>query len=164
MRSDKGALETGSIPAAISAFQARYAIRHEWQGAIACKEPRRGVWGGPPPGTPASSGPIAAQKLAYAPRGKSTLASFVPAGIPELAVFGGAASPVVDGGADAGLDAGDPDAGLSPTAPVQRPPGRCGCRVAGASTPGASSIGVGLAAAMLALALRRRTARVPGKA
>ena len=29
-------------------FQARYAIRHAWAGEIACAEPQRGHWGGPP--------------------------------------------------------------------------------------------------------------------
>ena len=31
-------------------FQARYAIRHWWTGPIKCKNPQRGVWGGPPDG------------------------------------------------------------------------------------------------------------------
>lgn len=32
-------------------FQARYAIRHPWTGKLACQDPRRGQWGGPPSGT-----------------------------------------------------------------------------------------------------------------
>ena len=91
MRNEAGSLETGSVPSSVSSFQARYAIRHEWPGAIACKEPKRGVWGGAWPDAGAgSSAPIAAQKLAYAPRGNVTLASFVPAGVAELAMIGGA--------------------------------------------------------------------------
>ena len=31
-------------------FQARYAIRHPWTGAVQCANPRRGRWGGPPGG------------------------------------------------------------------------------------------------------------------
>ena len=41
--------EEGAVKASTNNFQGRYAIRHTWQGAIACKEPRRGVWGGPWP-------------------------------------------------------------------------------------------------------------------
>lgn len=37
-------------------FQARYAIRHPWTGAITCANPQRGRWGGPPDGQqPAAS-------------------------------------------------------------------------------------------------------------
>lgn len=44
-----GELEKGSVPSPSSNnFQGRYIIRHEWEGPIACDEPRRGVWGGPP--------------------------------------------------------------------------------------------------------------------
>ncbi|MCB9675263.1 MAG: DUF2330 domain-containing protein [Alphaproteobacteria bacterium] len=30
-----------------SQFQGRYAILHPWEGKMACKEPQRGIWGGP---------------------------------------------------------------------------------------------------------------------
>jgi hypothetical protein len=42
---------------------------------MACKNPHRGVWGGPPDG--GYRQPIAASKLAYVPRGKMQVASFV---------------------------------------------------------------------------------------
>ncbi|MDH3624448.1 MAG: DUF2330 domain-containing protein [Myxococcales bacterium] len=29
-------------------FQGRYVILHRWEGAIACQNPQRGIWGGPP--------------------------------------------------------------------------------------------------------------------
>lgn len=80
----KGQLEHSSSPGRLNNFQARYAIRHEWQGAIECQEPRRGIWGGPPGGHSAET--QAATDLAFAARGNIQLASVVPAGIPELGV------------------------------------------------------------------------------
>jgi MYXO-CTERM domain-containing protein len=170
-RNDKGALEAGAAPARTNAFQARYAMRHEWTGAVACKEPRRGVWGGPwPDAGIADPSPLAAQKLAYAPRGSLTLASYVPRGVPELGLVGGAgmagpASAVASGapplgdagpGATPSGDASAPDdAGAA--APTTAAPSRCGCRVVAASS-GAPS---GLAALTLVVAalLRRRRSR-----
>lgn len=161
MRAAGGALETGAVASTVNSFQARYAIRHEWPGAIACKEPRRGVWGGPwPDAGVVNSTPVAAQKLAYAPRGNLTLASFVPNGVPELAAGAPAGGSLdiregdepralaADGGAGAG---GDGAGGAKPAAPSPR----CGCRVVGTS----SSVPVGLGASSIVvagLALRRR--------
>jgi len=68
-------LEYGATPAAQNNFQARYAIRHWWTGAITCKNPKRGVWGGPPDG--GYRQPIAASKLAYVPRGQLQVANYV---------------------------------------------------------------------------------------
>jgi hypothetical protein len=71
-------------------FQGRYAIRHPWVGPIDCKEPRRGVWGGPWYDLHvAHSGPTAAQKLASVPRGGVTLTSFVRTDVPEIGVKAG---------------------------------------------------------------------------
>jgi hypothetical protein len=47
----------GSMPATqqnayMNMFQGRYVILHPWEGPIACTNPYRGVWGGPPDGTP----------------------------------------------------------------------------------------------------------------
>lgn len=78
-----GAIEKGAVPSGINNFQARYAIRHLWQGPITCAKPRRGVWGGPPPGTPAVK-PAAATGLAAAPRDKVQLASLVKSRVDEL--------------------------------------------------------------------------------
>ena len=44
-----GRLEERSTPSDYNNFQGRYIIRHEWTGAIACENPVRGRWGGPPP-------------------------------------------------------------------------------------------------------------------
>jgi MYXO-CTERM domain-containing protein len=67
-----GQLERGAIaaPHGMNNFQARYIIRHEWQGPIECAEPQRGVWGGPWPGLDgADSKPAVARDLAFVPRG-----------------------------------------------------------------------------------------------
>ena len=71
----KQGLEYGAAPSAQNYFQARYAIRHWWTGAIKCQSPQRGVWGGPPDG--AYHATIAAGKTAFAPRGKLALASVI---------------------------------------------------------------------------------------
>jgi hypothetical protein len=76
-------LETGATKARINNFQGRYAIRHPWKGPIACENPVRGRWGGPPAGE-ASKGVKAAQDLAFAPRGGFELASMVRHDVPEV--------------------------------------------------------------------------------
>src|SRR5262245_8265322 len=60
-------LEEGAKPSSVNNFQGRYAIRHRWTGPIACKDPRRNVWGGPP-NVVGIAGPQAALKLAFGPR------------------------------------------------------------------------------------------------
>lgn len=62
-----GALEQGARPGSINNFQSRYAIRHAWTGPVACANPRRGVWGGPP-GSLGSPQALAARGLAFASR------------------------------------------------------------------------------------------------
>jgi hypothetical protein len=81
-----GAIEKGAQPSSYNQFQARYAIRHPWTGPITCAEPRRGVWGGPPPEIAAktTSGPVPATNLAAAPRGKMELAKYVISRVDEL--------------------------------------------------------------------------------
>ena len=71
----KNGLEYGAVPSAQNFFQARFAIRHYWTGHIACKNPQRNVWGGPPDGNPTST--IAAGRTAFAPRGKLELAAVI---------------------------------------------------------------------------------------
>jgi hypothetical protein len=57
-----------------NAFQARYAIRHRWTGPISCRNPVRGIWGGPPGGN--APPVLAARDLASVPRGRITTAAF----------------------------------------------------------------------------------------
>src|SRR5262249_51676502 len=61
-----GKLESGATPGATNNFQARYVIRHPWEGPITCSEPHRGVWGGRPGGE--EKKPETARDLAFAPR------------------------------------------------------------------------------------------------
>jgi hypothetical protein len=83
----------------INNFQARYAIRHPWKGRITCANPRRGVWGGPPPGEKGSTTPVPAQKIAYVKRENLQLSSLLRQGIPDLGVAG---TPAHAGGSCAG--------------------------------------------------------------
>jgi hypothetical protein len=85
-REEYGAAEQdhGAKPGPTNNFQARYAIRHPWTGPITCANPKRGVWGGPPPGVNASNTPKAAQKIAYVPRGQVQLASLLKQDVPDL--------------------------------------------------------------------------------
>jgi len=57
-------------------FQGRYIIYHRWAGPIACANPVRGNWGGPPQGTPVR--PVAATDLGAAMR---TSKPFRPASV-----------------------------------------------------------------------------------
>jgi hypothetical protein len=82
-------LEKSAKPSSYNQFQARYAIRHPWKGAIACANPRRGVWGGPPYEEitkGAKTGPVPATDLAAAPRGGVQLAKYVVSPVAELAM------------------------------------------------------------------------------
>jgi hypothetical protein len=92
----KQGLEYGASPSAQSFFQARYAIRHGWTGAIQCAHPVRGVWGGPPAGI--DSPTIAAGKLAFAPRGQLDVASVVKRDLWEINLKKSDASQVPAGG------------------------------------------------------------------
>jgi hypothetical protein len=77
-------LEKSAKPSGYNQFQARYSIRHAWTGPIACANPRRGVWGGPPGGHGAKPGPVPAVNLAAAPRTGVQLATYVKSPIEEL--------------------------------------------------------------------------------
>jgi hypothetical protein len=71
----------------VNNFQGRYIIRHYWQGKVTCKDPRYGVWGGPP--GQGGSGPVqAAEDLANAPRGKISLPAVVLSPLPQLGLAG----------------------------------------------------------------------------
>jgi hypothetical protein len=78
----KPELEKGARKDSYNNFQARYAIRHPWTGPMTCDAPVRGIWGGPPSGTPASP-PTAATGLAAAPRKTAKLASLVKSGLDD---------------------------------------------------------------------------------
>ena len=81
----KNGLEYGAVQnAPQNNFQARYAIRYWWTGPMNCKNPRRGVWGGPPAG--GQNKVIAASKIAFAPRGKLSLPTMIKRDLTEIGV------------------------------------------------------------------------------
>ena len=133
VRGADGKLEATATASSMNNFQARYAIRHPWTGAIACDNPRRGVWGGPPGGRQAPPQP--AQGLAFAPRGGVKLASFLAADV----------APTSPAPAPSGSAAGKSE-GV----------GACGCRVPGAPSEIPSGAGLFAAALGTLLVARRR--------
>jgi len=145
--SDNGKLENGSRPAPYGGnnFQARYAVRHPWTGPIDCKEPRRGIWGGPPGGGGMQT--KGAPKLNLVPRtAKADLASFVKSDIPEV-------------GFTAAKATGLPNAApVDPSAP-QAKKGCAGCAVVPVEDPSGFAALLAGVAAVLAFTSRRRGAR-----
>jgi hypothetical protein len=161
---DKGSLEKGaqSSPGGNN-FQARYAIRHPWDGPVLCAKPRRGIWGGPPAGKEGTTAPAPAKGLAAAPRGGVALASYVSRGLDDVGEY-------------------DKALGLKPPAPkaaaaaaaakakakaedVPPPKGKCGCSTPGSDGGlGAGAFGaIGLAALGLARTVARSKARRAGR-
>jgi MYXO-CTERM domain-containing protein len=130
-------LEHGAQPADTNNFQARYAIRHKWDGPIKCEHPVRGIWGGNP-------NPQPALDLAHVPRGNLDLAASVVGTIPELSVVANLA-------AAAAPPAPTPPSVPTPTSSDKKKTG-CGC---GTSDP------AGLAGilAVVTLAIRRPSRR-----
>lgn len=87
--------ERRAQPASYNNFQGRYVILHPWEGALACDNPQRGVWGGPPEGpTPR---PFAAGNTALEGTAPKLLTSQLPGligtDIPELDLEAGAVEP-----------------------------------------------------------------------
>ena len=161
---EKGELEKGAQPSGQNNFQARYVIRHPWKGPILCKDPQRGVWGGPPAGVTGNTQPKPATDLAQTTRGNIKLASHLKAGMPEFQVT--AASSVVPTMASVEPPAGDPDAGVATTddasvvppagsstvAPVAPSSRGCGCELPGRFAGREGDVAaLGLAAGIIAL-------------
>lgn len=71
-------------------------ILHPWDGAVACENPQRGVWGGPPSGDPTPR-PFAAGNTAFQGTATKSLTTQLPAliqtDIPELDLEAGAVEP-----------------------------------------------------------------------
>ncbi len=141
-------IEKGARVGPVNNFQGRYAIRHPWTGPIACKEPIRNRWGGPPAGEAGKDpGPLAAQKTAFAPRGqpletflaKGVQADIAPATPPQPL----SAAPVPSS------TSSENDAGAAQPSARR---GCGGCTVTRESIPGSWLAGVAIALA----ALRRR--------
>jgi hypothetical protein len=160
-RDASGALEQGAQPAQYGTnnFQARYAIRHPWTGPIACANPRRGVWGGPPRGVEGSTHAQPARGLAFAPRGAIRLDQ-------ALGAMGSGSGPSsanttvptqLDASVTEGRVATTPSA-ATPNTPAPR--GRFGCTIARApSAPNSAPGSLWVWAAVAASALVRKRPR-----
>jgi hypothetical protein len=143
MRAFGTSLEQTPSPSSFNKFQARYAIRHPWTGAMTCEHPVRDVWGGPPSGHGDAS-PRAATKLAFADRGASRLGSFIGYHQTTAPNPSTAASNV-------------PAAAASTAPPSETTASKgCGCGVAPSSVPAAFSIS-SFALLVLGIVRRRRT-------
>jgi hypothetical protein len=81
------ALEQGSVSYSTNNFQARYAIRYPWEGAISCANPVRGKWGGPPTGGGRPK-PVAAEDLGLVKRDAALTAKLIESPLPELGLKG----------------------------------------------------------------------------
>jgi len=131
-RDERGRLEERARPDSYNNFQGRYIIRHAWTNTIACANPQRGIWGGPPGGNQIAS-PRSATNIAFAPRGKVALPNLVAQDVPEI-----------------GVKQGEP---LPGGAGFTGKPRTCGCQ---ADSPGALAGGALLAGVSLLLVRRRR--------
>jgi len=134
-------LSQEASPSAMNNFQARYAIRHPWEGAIRCAEPVRHIWGPAPTGlVPVTVAP---------PHGARSAVQ-----LDELlvsSVSSTVAPPLVVPAAPAAEPIASPIA--APPAPAASS-GLCTART-GASSP----LALALSACALLVARRRRTSR-----
>jgi MYXO-CTERM domain-containing protein len=162
-------LEQGAVPGPVNNFQARYAIRHPWKGAIACKNPVRGVWGGPPAGVAGDMKPRPALELAFVARGALELGTILPPDRVEPALQ---TASLLSKGSPLPKPPDPPPPNADPAAvpPVPPPPpsmapkegGCAGCRTAGGAAPTGLLAAVGaLAAAWIARRRRRRASAPP---
>jgi uncharacterized protein (TIGR03382 family) len=160
-------IEQGAVPSSINNFQGRYAIRHPWTGPMTCKEPRRGVWGPPPQGTPQPT-PMPAQKLAFVRR-DAPLGSFLTSALPELAVQPMAPAASASA-APAGSASPSPSASTAPSAMPSSPAGadaatkpavadKKGCNTSGGAFDGATAAALALVALVFGRRRRRGQAR-----
>ena len=91
---DDGELEEGAVPYQFNNFQGRYAIRHAWEGEVACDDPQYGRWGGPPgqewdfSGNPAPASSPNTSGEDYRTQ-EAALEELVAEAIPELGVVPG---------------------------------------------------------------------------
>jgi hypothetical protein len=143
---ESGAIERTATAAFLNNFQARFVIRHPFEGAIACASPLRGVWGGPPGGTEAHT--TVATDVGAAARTGITLAAVVRSPVPELELGPPPALPAAPVATPAPAPAPAPPA---PAAHGGRSTVGCGC----AASSGSWSA-LGLAPLTLALVFIRR--------
>jgi len=128
----QGHIPEGATADSSNNFQGRYVILHPWTGAVACDNPRRGIWGGPPAQQIASPAVMAATGTAFVPRGKVQLGAMVAEDVPSIGVMS--------------------SKGLTLPPPIRQPQG-CGCASGGGAAP------VGLALTLFVFVLRPRRRR-----
>ena len=150
VRRDGKTLEHGAQPGSQNNFQARYAIRHVWAGPITCANPRRNIWGGPPPQVTRDNEPIAATGIAFMPRTGTPLSDLVKQDIPEIAVnaTGGSLFPQLP------VEPPPSSSGAARTDKPETTAGGCGCESKG----GDGGLFAGLAGLALLTGRRRRHA------
>ncbi len=154
--------ERGATITSQNNFQARFIIRHPWKGAIKCRNPQRGIWGGPPSGEAPPA--IAARDLAFVARDQP-LRSFLKKELADESMLPG--DPVKVDPYPRALDSKEPEPGqdpathnntpLDPGPPalaIPMPPASSGCASCD-TTAGTGLAGLGLLA-LTGLMLRRR--------
>jgi hypothetical protein len=156
VRAKDNALEHGAQAAQYGGnnFQGRYAVRHPWEGAIACDKPVRGRWGGPPGRDMWSQPPVPAKDTAFAPRGQTPLASYLVAAVTELDIKPSSPPPPLP---TTPATVSPAPSGTSAPMPPKEPPASGGCGSCAQSQSGGAPGALGLLAALaLVLGLRRK--------
>jgi len=130
-------------------FQGRYVILHPWEGEVACENPQRGIWGGPPGGP--EPRPFAAGNTALKGGAGKTLTKQLPGliqtDIPELDLEAGALETAPKG---------EPEEGDRKSAPNGDASSSDGCSVSAAKSASLGWIALCFVAMWLT---RRRTAQ-----
>jgi hypothetical protein len=135
-RGADGKLEIGAQAAQMNNFQGRYAIRHAWTGPLTCTNPTRGVWGGPPAGTP--NEPVKpALGLAFAARGSVQLATALAHPDPQIDLGSAAFPPMQAPAGSAAPTPAQPPATKSKTG--------CGCAASDRNELATTALLVGIA-------------------
>ena len=150
MPDQKGQLgERRAQASSVNNFQGRYVMLNPWEGDIACENPQRGTWGGPPSG-PAPR-PFAAGNTALEGTTNKTLTGQLPAlirtDIPELDLEAGTIDLAPEGAPGSGKGEGGPSGDTSTYD---------GCSVSAAKSASFGWIALSIVAMWLT---RRRTAQ-----
>jgi len=152
--------EVGATVTSQNNFQARFIIRHPWTGPIKCRNPQRGIWGGPPGGGEPPA--IAARDLAFVARNQP-LRSFLKKELADNTALPG--DPVKVDPYPRALGSKEPEpqppgSGTQPLEPgppmfaVPQAPASSGCASCD-TTAGGGAAGLGMAV-LVGVALRRR--------
>ncbi|MFT3691769.1 MAG: DUF2330 domain-containing protein [Kofleriaceae bacterium] len=145
-----GKLESGAQPSTMNNFQARYAIRHAWQGPIKCTAPVRNRWGGPWAGQPQSQ-TQPATGLAFAKRDEVKLVNALAHPDPQIDLGSGAFPPI------APTETGSAGSAMGSAAPAtsstEKPKKKSGC---GCQTDDRNELGTAAFLVGVGLLIRRR--------